>query len=182
MVATHSDERQPELDFPQLQRMLPGMLAGQCAIDNLSGNGVAELREMIAVEAAGLPQMGQLLSQRWIAAREEIGALAESEPQIPYEQFVAVCERHGVTDNEVVTLVDLLHDLGQVIYYGDDDGLRDLVVLNPEWLTKAIGRVLEDRPTRQAQGVLDHARLKEFGRNGRTDPATRPATTRIFCV
>jgi hypothetical protein len=93
IVATHSDECQPELDFPQLQRTLPGMLAGQYAVDNLSGKGIAELREMIAVEAAGLPQMGQLLSRRWIAAREAIEALAESEPQIPYEQFVEVCKK-----------------------------------------------------------------------------------------
>jgi hypothetical protein len=69
------------------------MLAGQYAVDNLSGKGIAELREMIAVEAAGLPQMGQLLSRRWIAAREAIEALAESEPQIPYEQFVEVCKK-----------------------------------------------------------------------------------------
>ncbi len=138
------------------------MLAGQCAIDNSSGNGVAELRKMIAVEAAGLPQMGQLLSRRWIAVREHVRALAESEPQVPYEQFVAVCKHHGVTGDAVATLVDLLHDLGQVIYYGDDEGLRDLVVLNPEWLTKAIGRVLEDGPTRQSQGVLDHRRLKDI--------------------
>jgi hypothetical protein len=162
VVATHSDERQPELDFPQLQRTLPGMVAGQCAIDNLSGNGIAKLRAMIAAEVACPPQMGQLLSQRWIAARKEIGTLAESEPQISYEQFIAVCKRHRVTGGQVVTLINLLHDLGQVIHYGDDEGLRDLVVLNPEWLTKAIGRVLEDRPTRQAQGVLDHARLKDI--------------------
>jgi hypothetical protein len=69
---------------------------------------------------------------------------------------------HGVTGGQVVTLVNLLHDLGQVIYYGENEGLHDLVVLNPEWLTKVIGRVLEDRPTRQAQGVLDHARLKDI--------------------
>jgi hypothetical protein len=66
VVATHSDERQPELDFPQLQRALPGMLVGQCAVDNLSGNGIGELRDMITNEAARLPQMGQLLSQRWM--------------------------------------------------------------------------------------------------------------------
>jgi hypothetical protein len=36
------------------------------------------------------------------------------------------------------------------------------VVLNPEWLTKAIGYVLEDEKTRTDQGVLDHARLKDI--------------------
>jgi internalin A len=55
-----------------------------------------------------------------------------------------------------------MHDVGQIIYYGEDDGLRDFVVLNPEWLTKAIGYVLRDNPTRLAAGELDHGRLKEI--------------------
>ena len=53
-----------------------------------------------------------------------------------------------------------MHDLGQVIYYGDDDGLKDVIVLNPEWLTKAISHVLEDEPTRKTGGILDHTRLR----------------------
>ena len=50
------------------------------------------------------------------------------------------------------TLAELMHDPRQIIYYGDDEGLRDFVVLNPEWLTKAISYVLEDEPTRKAAG------------------------------
>ena len=59
-----------------------------------------------------------------------------------------------------------MHDLGQIIYYGDDEGLKDVVVLNPEWLTKAISYVLEDRVTRDAYGILDHRRLKEIWQDG----------------
>jgi internalin A len=53
-----------------------------------------------------------------------------------------------------------MHDLGLIIYYDEDDGLKDIVVLNPEWLTKAISYVLDDRGTADAGGVLDHKRLK----------------------
>ena len=55
-----------------------------------------------------------------------------------------------------------MHDLGVIVYYSDDAGLRDIVVLNPEWLTKAISHVLEDEATRQAGGILDHARLRQI--------------------
>ena len=55
-----------------------------------------------------------------------------------------------------------MHDLGLIVYYSDDEGLRDIVVLNPEWLTKAISYVLEDEATRQAGGILDHARLRQI--------------------
>jgi internalin A len=174
VVATHCDERNPELNYPRLQQAFPGMLAGQHAIDSKTLTGISTLRTAIATEAAGLPLMGQLLSPRWIAARDEILAQAASEPQIPYAEFTAACQRHQMTAEETTTLAELLHDLGQIVYYGDDEGLRDVVVLNPEWLTKAIGYVLEDTPTREAQGVLDHRRLREIWQehpNGAVYPA-----------
>ena len=58
-----------------------------------------------------------------------------------------------------------MHDLGLIVYYADDEGLREFVVLNPEWLTKAISYVLADKLTRDTGGVLDHARLKQIWSN-----------------
>src|SRR5262249_8430713 len=154
IVATHSAERIPDLDYRQLDHDFPGMLAGHYEVDNRTGQGIGELKDAIASEAARLPQMGQLISPRWISAREEILALAEANPQIRYEQFTRICGQHDLTDPETLALVQLMHDLGQIVYYGDDDGLKDIVVLNPEWLTKAISYVLEDNPTHTRGGIL----------------------------
>ena len=118
--------------------------------------------------------MGQLISTRWLDARDAILDLARTQPQITFDQFTDICGRHGVNGGEIITLAELMHDLGQIVYYSDDEGLRDFVVLNPEWLTKAISYVLEDEPTRLSGGVLDHARLKEIWENrpgGRAYPA-----------
>jgi internalin A len=174
IVATHCLERHPELDYPQLERIFPQLLVGRYEVDNSSGYGVSDLREAIAKEATKLPQMGQLISPRWTAARDEILARAETAPQITYKQFVEICKHHHVNGEEVVTLAELMHDLGQIVYYGNDEGLRDFVVLDPEWLTKAISYVLEDKLTRQSDGVLDHARLSIIWKNrqhGTTYPA-----------
>jgi len=174
VVATHCDESRPELDFPYLAQMFPELLVGQCEVDNRTGFGIPELRKRIFSEAVGLPQMGQLISRRWMAARDEIMVRAETDPQIPYGEFASICQRHDINDEEAVTLAELMHDLGYIVYYGDDEGLRDFVVLNPEWLTKAISYVLEDVPTRQSGGVLDHARLLEIWRH-RQDGFAYPA-------
>ena len=160
LVATHCDERRPELDYPHLERVFPGMLAGAFEIDSRTGRGIDELRRVIGAEAARLPQMGQLLSPRWVAAREEVLARGKTEPQIGYTQLATTCRRHGLSEPETSTLAKLMHDLGLVIYYDQDEGLRDVVVLNPEWLTKAISYVLEDEATRHADGILDHTRLR----------------------
>jgi Leucine-rich repeat (LRR) protein/GTPase SAR1 family protein len=174
VVATHCDERQPELDYPQLKRTFAKLLVDRHAIDNKSRHGVKELRDSIAIQAARLPQMGQLISPRWIAARDEILAHAATEPQIPYTRFVEICRRHHVDGDEIVTLAELMHDLGQIVYYSGDDGLRNFIVLDPEWLTKAISYVLEDDQTKQADGILDHARLSEIWQ-GRKDGLAYPA-------
>ncbi|MEV5820988.1 COR domain-containing protein [Micromonospora haikouensis] len=160
LVPTHCDERNPEIDLEQLKQEFPNMLSGQFPVDNRSGRGISDLRAEIAKEASVLPQMGRLLSPRWIAARDDVLARYKSEPQISWADFVEACKAQQLDEEETVTLAELLHDLGHIIYYGDDEGLRDIVVLNPEWLTKAIGYVLEDGPTRASSGVLDHARLR----------------------
>ena len=162
VVATHCDERRPELDYTHFKQAFPELLVGRHDVDNLSGRGISDLRKGIAEQAADLPQMGQLISPRWIAVRDEILRRATAEPQISYRQFTEVCSAHGVDGDEIVTLAQLMHDLGLIIYYADDEGLREFVILNPEWLTKAISYVLADEPTRESGGVLDHARLGQI--------------------
>jgi internalin A len=174
LVATYCGECSPKLNYPHLKNVYPYMLAGHHEIDNFTGLGISPLRDAIAEQAAGLPHMGQLISPRWVAARREIFSLAETEPQISYDQFEGICKRNGVLGDEIITLAQLLHDLGQIIHFGDDEGLRDLVVLNPEWLTEAISYVLEDEVTEQEHGELDHARLREIWQD-RPDGTVYPA-------
>ena len=69
------------------------MLNGSFAIDSRTGTGLSELREAIGQQAACLPQMSQLISPRWIAAREQILARAQVDPEIRYEEFVDICMR-----------------------------------------------------------------------------------------
>ncbi|MBV8282724.1 MAG: hypothetical protein JO347_11795 [Candidatus Eremiobacteraeota bacterium] len=133
------------------------MLVGNYEVDNRTGEGIPELKNAIRIEAARLPQMGSMLSIRWLRARLELAKLSEA--QTSRTSFDAICQKERLTPQEADTLIDLLHDLGTVIYYGRDEGLRDVIVLQPEWLTTAIGYVLEDREVVKAKGELEHKRL-----------------------
>lgn len=160
IVATHAAERRPDIDYPQLDQLFPGMLVGHFDIDSSNRLGIEELREAIAQHASLLPQMGQRISPRWIAAREAVLEHGTTQPQIPYQEFKHICAMRGVIGEETSTLAKLMHDLGLIIYYDEDDGLKDVVVLNPDWLTRAISYVLDDKTTADAGGILDHRRLK----------------------
>jgi hypothetical protein len=95
----------------------------------------------------------------WKAARDEL--LARPEPRISFDAFSGVCAARGLSGIDTETLAHLMHDLGYIVHYSDDEKLRDDVILKPEWLTKAIGFVLEDRATAESEGILPDKHLYE---------------------
>jgi internalin A len=172
IVSTHckTGERIARIDKPVLMRDFSAIIAGFHEIDSLVDDpatgqkvGIAELQTMIAEVAKDLDHMGMAINRDWLAARDEL--LAMQEPRISYEYFGNVCARHGLDALAAKALAYLMHDLGYIVYYGDDEHLKDDVVLQPEWLTKAIGFVLEDRATQALDGILPDDRLKEVWRD-----------------
>ncbi|MBT7073193.1 MAG: hypothetical protein HN855_13850 [Anaerolineae bacterium] len=168
IISTHakSGETLARIDKPVLLRDYPEMIAGFYEVDSLVEDeetgemfGIAELKKVIAEEAAKLEQMGMLFNNNWKAARDE---LTQSEtPRISYTRFAEVCEKHSLSEIDTSTLASLMHDLGYIVHYSEDENLRNDVVLKPQWLTKAIGFVLEDRATQEADGILPDERLFE---------------------
>ena len=173
IVATHADERRPELDVPYLQHKYGPMVIGQWLVDNRSSRGIIALEQSISKQVVDLPQMGSLVSERWMAVRDELKLIEQ--PQIGYGQYEEICRKHGLDERATKTLGQLLHDLGHIIYFAEDEGLRDVLVLQPEWLTKAIGYVLEDEQTRTQYGELDHSRLSAIWQ-----PSDRPAYAPVY--
>ncbi len=187
IVATHCEtgERVARIDKSELRRDHGEVIVSFHEIDSKTGAGIDDLKAAIAQAASELPQMGDRLSQRWRDARDEVQALEA--PQIASATFATICcTKHKLKPNETDTLGDLLHDLGDVIFFGDDEGLQDVVVLQPEWLTRAIGFVLEDPETNREFGVLGHGRLRsiwfDHGKDGREryDPALHPYFLRLM--
>jgi Leucine-rich repeat (LRR) protein len=168
IVSTHAKTggRIARIDKPVFERDFGSMLFGFHEVDSLVDDpetgekvGVAELKNLIAEAARDLPQMGMQYNRDWREARDEL--LEIQKPRIAYQDFVAVCGHHNLNAIAAKTLADQMDYLGYIVYYGEDDHLKDDIVLQPEWLTKAIGFVLEDRTTQERDGILPDNRLKD---------------------
>jgi internalin A len=74
-----------------------------------------------------------------------------------------ICSKHGVTDQaEQSRLLDVLNDLGIIVHFADD-ALADLKVLDPEWATDGVYRVITNEALRdEKQGKLRFSKLKEI--------------------
>jgi len=193
IVSTHckTGERIARIDKPVLQQQYGEMIVGFYEVDSLVPDpttgemtGIAELKKVIASEASKLKQMGMGFNRDWKAARDELLALPE--PRISFSTFSGVCAARGLSGIDTETLAHLMHDLGYIVHYADDEKLRDDVVLKPEWLTKAIGFVLENRATAEREGILPDGELYKvwhdhaFADEPRYDPEIYPFFLRLM--
>jgi GTPase SAR1 family protein len=168
IVATHkdTDQRPADLDLNGLKQKFGDIVLGFYTVENNSRdestNGIPQVKEAIARAANDLSLMGMKIHQDWLDTRAELATLAKTETHIPRARFDEIAADHHLDSDVAAVWLNLLHDLGDVLYYGDVEGLEDFVVLRPDWLTGAIARVLDDAGVLKKQGILDHARFREI--------------------
>jgi internalin A len=162
-----ADDRVARIDRHRLRQQYGDLIPedGFVEVDSKTETGLDTLRSLIARETAGLPQVGEPFSQSWKAARDDV--LAVNRSRFKFDTFRDKCRDHELDDTETLALAGLMHDLGYIVWFSDDDTLRESIIRKPQWLSKAIGFVLEDSVTNAAAGVLAHARLDDVWRTGR---------------
>jgi Leucine-rich repeat (LRR) protein/GTPase SAR1 family protein len=68
------------------------------------------------------------------------------------------------TDKDTQSAARFLSDLGVIVYFPNDKSLRDIIVLNPEWLTNVMSSIITTKHTFCKDGVLSHSSLRQIWR------------------
>jgi internalin A len=158
LVATHASDRPTDLPLIDLKRDYPQIVAS-AGVDNATGLGIDRLRRLMADVAADLPLMGSRWPASWLAGAEKIRTSREkySTPEALHSQLV----QHGIPDLINQThLLRALHLLGDILYYDDDDELRDTVILHPQWVTTYISKVLDSPEVAEQSGLLTRRQVQ----------------------
>ena len=171
IVSTHAKtgQRIARIDKPIFLRDYGSMIVDFIEVDSLEPDekdpnekyNIPKLKELIATAAKDLEQMGMPFSVSWKAARDELIEIGITIPCVSFAEFSKVCTLHGLDEISIKTLAGLMHDLGYIVYYGNDERLKEDVILQPEWLTKAISFILEDRTTQERDGILPDNHLED---------------------
>jgi len=168
VVATHGGpgQRQPDIDRQEiLDRFGSDMVLGFFHVDSKPTNdrnctGLAELKEKIASVAASLPEMGRKVPAKWQRVREILQR--NNKAYLPYKNIIALCAEQGMDKEQAEIFLRISHTLGHFIHYDYDRTLRNIVILKPDWLAKAISFVLDDQMTRQRNGLVEFYRLSQL--------------------
>ena len=171
VVATHGGpgQRQPDIDRQEIQDLFGSdTVLGFFHVNSKpdlqnSCTGLAELKAKIASVAASLPEMGRSVPAKWQRVREILQT--NDKAYLPYNDVLAICDRHGIDKEQAELFLRISHTLGHFIHYHYDPILRDIVILKPDWLAKAISFVLDDETTRRRNGLVDFEHLGELWSN-----------------
>jgi Leucine-rich repeat (LRR) protein len=169
VVATHGGpgQRQPDIDRQEiLDRFGSEMVLGFFHVDSKPTNetnscaGLADLKAAIASVAASLPEMGRTVPAKWQRVREILQT--NNKAYLPYDDVISLCAQQGIDEEQAELFLRISHTLGHFIHYDYDPTLRDIVILKPDWLAKAISFVLDDQMTRQRNGLVEFEHLSQL--------------------
>ena len=172
VVATHGGpgQRQPDIDRQEILDLFSSdTVLGFFHIDSKpseetkSCTGLAELKDAIARVAASLPEMGRSVPGKWQQVRETLQT--SDKAYLPYDHVIAICAEHGIDEKQAELFLRISHTLGHFIHYHYDPTLRDIVILKPDWLAKAISFVLDDEMTRRRNGLVEFEHLSQLWSN-----------------
>ncbi|XP_063960570.1 uncharacterized protein LOC129267982 [Lytechinus pictus] len=103
------------------------------------------LRRHIEKVAMDEPYMGEEIPLRWLLFEEALGA--DKINYMSLDQTKELTRPVGMeSERELLTMLTFYHDLGYIVYYGGIDDqesvLRDIVILNPQWLIDVFKQVI----------------------------------------
>ncbi len=175
VVTNWSDENRLQLNRRDLQDKYPGRIRAfvdtscMAPLKGESGHGIDDLKKHIATEISALEHLRNPLLARWFEVKRQLEEMEEN--YIPESKYTAMCEGQGVTDErDRALLLGYLNDLGVVLTFKDDRRLRDTNILNPEWVTQGIYKILNSNELFQSKGVLRATALSHILDRGEYPP------------
>jgi len=126
-----------------------------------TGKGIPELEKNLKYQLDNLEHVHDPFPSDWFQVKQ---ALEDMEQDfIDYDEYVQMCQQQNVPDElSQHTLIDFLHDLGIVLNFREDKlrpQLCETNILNPEWVTEGVYKLLNSFALNQSKGLLKVAQL-----------------------
>ncbi|MDB5329542.1 MAG: Leucine Rich Repeat (LRR)-containing protein [Phycisphaerales bacterium] len=161
LVGTQLDE--PHADYPErdLRRDFP-QVTDALKVSNVTGEGIDKLRAAMQRHAATMDTMGKEWPDTWWKGAEALTAASGACKHVSLAWAVQTLEGEGVGTDEAPILLHWLNALGRIVHYAESTELKDMVILDPRWLTHCIGLVLASQEVTEYRGILRREHLGQL--------------------
>lgn len=162
IVGNKIDQHPLDIDRIGLQKKYSN-LGGILETSAATGAGIEELKVAITEQVNNLPHVRDLLPETWFTVKTKLEGLGRESNFITHDKYLDLCAENEVTDETSQrTLIGFLHDLGVVLHFQDDPRLEALGILNPQWVTNGVYKILNSHTLFQNKGVLTVSMLDEI--------------------
>jgi len=125
-----------------------------------TNDNLKELVQHIKKEMINLEHVGSDWPKRWKAIRMEIEQCSRN--FMSYQDYLLLCKRYAMTDQQANYLSDYLHDLGVILHFQHDPLLKHMLIINPERILHAVYRVLDDKQIIKNKGCFSYDDLQRL--------------------
>ncbi|MBC7778407.1 MAG: TIR domain-containing protein [Phycisphaerae bacterium] len=161
IVQNEKGDRSKQLDLPGMQGRF-GFVKESKSVNLLSCRGLDKVWEAIEFWLKQLPHIGEEQPKAWLDIRRELERVAREEGRdhITLENFYQICAKNTIPEKErALFLSSYLHDFGAFLHFQDHPVLRKTLVLNNQWATDAVYKVLDCEEVKGALGRFTRADL-----------------------
>jgi len=175
VVGNKIDQQRLDIDKRGLRNKYPS-ICSFVETSCLSNEGITVLKNTIFDEIKKLGYINKVLPLSWLKVKEQIENISSN--YISYQEFVKICEKENITEpKKQKKLLDYLNNLGTIISFQGDPRLGITNILNPEWITTAVYKILNSNQLFVNKGVLDISTLESILNN-----AQYPIEKRFFLI
>lgn len=153
-VHTHNiDKRTHLINYPSIQ----SFVETSC----VSNIGISKLKAEIENAISKLPHLGKPIPRSYLAIKNRLSKLKED--FISYNDYVRICREvePEFKEDSMSALVSLLHNLGIVLNFREELELEQTQVLNPEWVTQGVYKIINSPLLAQQKGVISIDKLAD---------------------
>ncbi len=106
--------------------------------------------------------IGEKIPEAWFNFERKIKDLSVDKPLITLQQITEIAEASSLFEpGEILQAIRFLNDLGSLQYF-EINGLKDKVVINPQWIVDVMACVVSVKKTAVQEGRLKYSDVKNI--------------------
>lgn len=156
IILNKIDERITNIDEKSLKAKFKNIVSFH-QVSAKNGKNINQLKTDIGDEIDSLPLIGDKLPKVWL----EIRSILESSDSnyISVDKYLTICNQHGLSNKRALFLSQYFHDIGVFLHFQEDNLLRNILFLKPEWATNAVYKILDSKEVISRDGEFDSEML-----------------------
>ncbi|WP_026726296.1 COR domain-containing protein [Flavobacterium sasangense] len=159
LVVINKTDENPAFDINRLflKEKYPNII-DFIKISCANGVGIESVKTALKKSVLEIKDLNSQWALSWFKVKTILENMSSS--FISYDEFTNLCHENGVYDaSSQNTLVEYLNDLGIILHFKDFE-LSDTHVLDPEWVTYAVYKIINSKKLADNKGLLKLSEIK----------------------